>query len=211
MKKLLVSAVACTVALTGASFSQAQNPHGANAAKYGIAVVDVTYIFKEYPKFKGIMDGMKKEMEGAEAQLKADRDRIQQMEERRDTLQPSSDEFKKLDENLARQKADFNIKAGTIRRDFMEREAEVYMQTYREVANAVRVYATSNNIGLVIRYNGDDVAATENRQDVLRAINQPIVYQNSIDISPDVIGLLSRGAVPAGGPTAQAPGARAVR
>ena len=193
MKKLLLSAVAMGLALTSANVSVAQNPHGANAAKYGVAVVDVTYIFKEYPKFKSIMDGMKKEMEAAETQLKGDRDRIQQLQERRDTLQPSSDEFKQLDETLARQQAEFQIKAGTMRRDIMEREAKVYMETYREVAAAVRAYATSNNIGLVIRYNGDDVNSSENRQDVLRAINQPIVYQNSVDITPDVLLLLNRG------------------
>lgn len=200
MKKLLVSAVALGLAASLANVSAAQNPHGANAARYGIAVVDVTYIFKEYPKFKSVMEGLKKEMEGAEEQLKADRDRIKQLQEQRDTLNPGSAEFKQLDEQLARQQADFQIKAGKMRRDIMEREAKVYLDTYREVSNAVSAYATSNNIGLVIRYNGEDVKSSENRQDVLRAINQPIVFQNSIDITPDVLALLSRGGATAARP-----------
>lgn len=203
MKKLMLSAVAAGLALSLTTISAAQNPHGANAARYGVAVVDVTFIFKEYPKFKSVMDGLKKEMENAETALKADRDRLKALQEQRDTLNATSDEFKQLDEQLARQQADFQIKAGKMRRDIMEREAKVYLDTYREVSAAVRAYATSNNIGLVIRFNGEDVNSSENRQDVLRAINQPIVFQNSIDITPDVLGLLSRGGATAARPAAR--------
>ncbi|MAT68969.1 MAG: hypothetical protein CMJ58_05540 [Planctomycetaceae bacterium] len=203
MKKLMLSAVAAGLALSLTTISAAQNPHGANAARYGVAVVDVTFIFKEYPKFKSVMDGLKKEMENAETALKADRNRLKALQEQRDTLNATSDEFKQLDEQLARQQADFQIKAGKMRRDIMEREAKVYLDTYREVSAAVRAYATSNNIGLVIRFNGEDVNSSENRQDVLRAINQPIVFQNSIDITPDVLGLLSRGGATAARPAAR--------
>jgi Skp family chaperone for outer membrane proteins len=182
----LVSSVTANVLAQG-------NAAGANAPRYGVAVVDISYIFKNYPKFKAAMDGMKTEMETAESTLKAGRDRIAQMEEQRQTLKPGSQEFKQLDEEVARQKADFNIKAGSIRRDFLEREAKVYYQTYLEVSQVVRSFAQNNNIGLVLRFNGDQIDPSR-REDVLRAINQPIMYQNSIDVTPDVLALLSRGA-----------------
>jgi hypothetical protein len=43
------------------------NPAGANASKYNIAVVDISYIFKKHERFKATMEQMKKEMEAIES------------------------------------------------------------------------------------------------------------------------------------------------
>lgn len=193
MRSLFLSAVvfALAAAPISSATAQSRNAAGANASSFGIAVVDVSWIFKNYAKFTEQMKSMKKEMETAEANLKADRDRIQQLEEERNSFDPGSDDFKRRDEQLARQKADFNIKAGKIRRDFLESEAKVYYQTYLEVNNIVKYYAQQNKIGLVLKFNGDQIDPNK-REDILRAINQPIVHQNSIDITPDVLALLNQ-------------------
>ncbi len=169
----------------------------ANASRFGIAVVDVSYIFKNYHQFTTSMEGLKTEMESAEGQLKSERDAIQSKEEQRGQYNPGSPEFKQLDETIARLKSEFNLKAGKIRKDFLEREAKVYYQTYTEVSSAVQHYAQQHNIGLVLRFNGDQINPNQ-REDVLRAINKPVVTQNNIDITPDVLALLNRGATPGG-------------
>ncbi len=208
MRKLLLSAailglVSLIAAPGRAQQAPAQAPPqagqaanaGANAPRYGIAVVDISYIFKSYPSFTASIEALKKEMETADGQLKADRDRLAQMEEQRNALKPGTDDFKRLDEDLARQKADFSIKQGTVRRDFLEREAKIYYTTYQEVSGAVRYFAQQNNIGMVLRFNGDPIDPNQ-REDVMRAIMQPIVHQNNIDITPEVLALLSRGGSP---------------
>ena len=197
MRKLLLSAAIIGL-ISSQAFAQgqqfaAQQPaaagHGANAAKYGIAVVDISFVFKNYPGFTSQIEGLKTEMEAADGKLKADRDRLVQMEEQRNTLKPGSPEFKQLDEQLAHLKAEFSIKQGTVRRDFLEREAKVYYQTYMDVSTAVKSYATQHGIGMVLRFNGDAVDPAQ-REDVMRAIMQPIVHQNNIDITPDVLAVL---------------------
>ena len=145
MKKFLVLSCLCVAATAAAARAQApqqpaQNTAGANAPRYGIAVVDISYIFKNYPRFTQGIEALKGEMETADGQLKADRDRLAAMEEQRNTLKPGAADFKKLDEELARQKAEFSIKQGTLRRDFLEREAKIYYQTYLEVSTAVRTF-----------------------------------------------------------------------
>lgn len=180
----------------------------ANAPRYGYAVVDITYIFKKYSKFNQQMEGMKKAMEQADAQLKSDRDAVASKEQMREQYQPSSPEFKKIDEEIARMKADFQLKAGKIRRDFMEREAQVYYNTFLEVSNAVQYYAQQHNIGMVLRFNGDEINPN-NREDILRAINKPVVFQNNVDITPDVWALLERGSNAPSQPVQTANGAAA--
>ncbi|MCI0333907.1 MAG: OmpH family outer membrane protein [Planctomycetes bacterium] len=183
---------ACAASATRA---QAPNPAGANAPKFGVAVVDIPYIFKNYDRFKATSEGMKKEMETIDADVKAERAKIAQTQQQRDTFNVGTAEYKKHDEDLARMGAEFQLKTSKLQKDFMERQAKLYYQTYLEVVGAVNQYASSHNIGIVIRFNGDDVDPN-NREHVMRDINKQVVFQNRIDITPDVLTLLNRDGQP---------------
>jgi len=200
----------CVATFAHNATAQQQPTPSANASRFGIAVVDVSYIFKKYDRFRTTMESMKKEMEAAESQLKSDRDLIQGKEEQAKQYTTSSPDFKQLDEEVARMKAEFNLKAGKIRKEFLEREAKVYYQTYLEVSQTVQYYAQQQNIGLVLRFNGDPINP-DRREDVLKAINKPVVHQNNIDITPDVLALLNRGATPGGAQPAASAGQPARR
>ena len=194
-RRFVVATAFAVVALSAIGFLQAQqqaaNPAAANASKYSVAVVDISYIFKKHERFKTTMDNMKKEMDGIEAELKSDREKIAQEEQQRNTYNAGTNEYKQLDEKIAREMADFNLKMGKLRKDFLERESKVYYQTYLEVVDAVKYYAKRQNIGLVLRFNGEPVDPNR-RDDVLREINKPVVVQDQIDITPDIIALLNR-------------------
>ena len=151
---LSVLALAMALSMTLPANAQAPNPAGANATKYNIAVVDISYVFKNHRRFKASMEAMKKEMEGIEGELKGDREKIAQLEQERNTFAAGTAEYKQRDEEVARQMAEFNLKMGKLRKDFLEREAKVYYQTYLEVVDAVKYYAKRQNIGLVLRFNG---------------------------------------------------------
>ena len=209
-RKKAVLAMAVAAALTTFGLLEAQqpapvaaggvNPAGANASKYNIAVVDISYIFKKHERFKATMEQMKKEMETIEGELKGDREKIAQQEQQRNQFNVGSAEYKKMDEDIARQMAEFNLKMGKLRKEFLEREAKVYYQTYLEVVDAVKYYAKRQSIGLVLRFNGEPVDPNR-RDDVLREINKPVVVQDQIDITPDVLALINReqsGGAPAG-------------
>ncbi|MEO2046958.1 MAG: OmpH family outer membrane protein [Pirellulales bacterium] len=200
MKSQLLTFGVLAIVLSSISVAvaQQQNPAGSNSSRFNIAVVDVSYVFKNYQQFRTSMDAMKEEMTSAEGQLKSERDQVQSRESERADFKVGSPEFKKLDEDIARLKAEFNLKAGRIRKDFLEREAKVYYQTYLEVSNIVKYYAQQHDIGLVLRFNGDQIDPNR-RESVLRAINDPIVNQNNIDITPDILALLNRNNASAGG------------
>lgn len=192
-----VVSILFTSLATPAAAQQSPASPSANATRFGIAVVDVNYIFKNYSQFKAAMEGIKGDIQQAETTLKSSRDAIQAKEEQAKQYQPSSPEFKQLDEEVARLKADFNIKAGRTRKDFQEREAKVYYQTYLQVSSTVEYYAKQNNIGLVLKFNGDQIDP-DRPEEILQAINKPVVSQNNIDITPDVLALLNRGGAPGG-------------
>lgn len=174
---------------------------GQNAPRFGVAVVDVTYIFKNYQRFNAMMNQMKTDVETTEKALAEERRLInQEVELLNSKFQPGTPEFQREDDRITELKTKFNLKMTKQRKEFLDREAKIYYQAHLEVNDAVKYYALRHNLGLVLRFNGDPIDPND-RQDVLRAINNPVVFQNGIDITPDVLRDLDRsgGGAPAGG------------
>ena len=70
--RVLLSAVTIVATLSVAyalvKTAQAQQPNaGAQATRYGIGVVDISYIFKHHLRFKAMMDQMKEDVKKTEA------------------------------------------------------------------------------------------------------------------------------------------------
>jgi Skp family chaperone for outer membrane proteins len=200
VRKLSLSAVVFGLAsLSLCSLAQAQPAggavapayqSGANAPRFGIAVVDISFLFQQYPKFTSSMEALKAEMKAADEALTKARDAIVQREQQRDReFKPGSEEFKRLDEQIAHDKAEFQIKTGTLRRDIADKEAKIYFETYTDISGAIATYARSNNIGLVLRFVGDQVDP-EQQKDIMRAVSQQILFQNNIDITPHIRDIL---------------------
>lgn len=171
-------------------------------------MVDISRIFKEHAKFRTTMEGMQGEMKTIEGQMEADRKQIMGSEEQLRGLKAGSPDYSALDDQITQMKASFQLKMTRLRKDFLEREAKVYYETFQEVDQAVAYYAQNMGIGLVVRFNSE--APDPNvREDILRAINKPVVYQDQINITDDVLAMLNqRNGQPAGGGAA-APAAAA--
>ena len=156
-----------------------------------VAVIDVGYVFKNHARFKAAMDRMKEEVMAAENTLKADRDRINGMMEQIKGFNPGTPEFKKLESEIAKAQGDFNVDAQLQKKEFMDREAKVYLSVYTEVEKAVEQFAREHRIAIVHRFDGDPVDNSDRNQ-ILRGITKPIVYiEPGIDITPDVLKMLN--------------------
>ncbi len=207
MKTLFSAAIAALICASLATpVATAQFTQGVNAPKYHIAVVDMNFIFMEHASFKAEMERLKTQMEGIENKLKTDRDQIANAEQRLATLNPGTPDYKTLDDQIAQAKAAFNLKMNRERKTLMEQESKLYYTTFTQVSGVIQQYAQQNQIGLVLRFNGDEIDPNK-PQELLKAINNPIIYQNSIDITGDILARLN-GAAPG---VATNPGARPVQ
>jgi Skp family chaperone for outer membrane proteins len=166
----------------------------------GIAVVDIAYIFKHHARFDQEMKALKQRVEAAEADLKRMGDEIKKKQDQlkaydaAKTFNPGSSVYKKLEEQILKDTGEFNLKRSLQGKDFMEQEGKLYYKVSVEIDDAVRIIATRNRISLVLKFNGDDVDAND-RNDILRNINKPIVYfDKNMDITPFILQELNRGA-----------------
>ena len=196
----LVPATASAQAPAAASAAPARPAATASASH--TAVIDVGYIFKNHARFKTAMDKMKDEVLAAENALKAERDRINGLMEQLKGFNVGTPEFKKLEAEVAKAQGDFQVNAGLQKKDFMDREAKVYMQVYAEIEQAVSQFARQHGIAVVHRFDGDPVDASD-RNRILGNITRPIVYHDpQFDITPDILRMLNATPV-AGAPAAQ--------
>ena len=145
MKRYLpVFAIVAAVALSQQSV-QAQAPAAAPARpatpSAHVAVIDVGYIFKNHARFKQAMDKMKDEVMAAENGLKAERDRINGLMEQLKGFNVGTPEYKKLEAEAAKAQGEFSVNAQLQKKDFMDREAKVYLQVYTEIERAVSQFA----------------------------------------------------------------------
>lgn len=200
MKKshLLASVLLGCVLIGAAMLALAQGPAAprtvAQPSGPFIAMVDVGYIFKNHMRFKQMMDGLKAEIQQADARVRAENDAIRQMMQQLEQERPGTPNYKQLEEAIAKRRADLQVQMGLQRKEFMLREAKLYHSVYQEIEQVVRYYATQNNIALVLRFNGEP-ADPDDPDSILREINKPVIYfAPTLDLTPVVLEALNRSA-----------------
>jgi Skp family chaperone for outer membrane proteins len=166
-------------------------PATSTPAPTHVAVIDIGYIFKNHTAFKAEMDKMKDQVLAAENSLKAERDRINGLMEQLKGFNVGTPEYRKLEGEVAKAQGEFQVTAQLQKKDFMDREAQVYMQVYTQIERAVAQFARENRIAVVHRFDGEPVDSSD-RNRILGNITKPIVfYDSQIDITPDILRMLN--------------------
>jgi Skp family chaperone for outer membrane proteins len=160
-----------------------------------IALLDVTYIFKNHARFKRMMEDMKADVERAEQQVKKDKDELTKLAEKLQEFNKGTQNYQQLEEEMAKRQADLQVRVQLQKNQFLQQEATIYHNVYQEVLQATEYYCKQNNIDMVYKFSGDQVDV--NRPDsVLSFINKPVVwYQKNLDITPAILQELNRTAI----------------
>lgn len=186
-----VTIVSCGLAVVFATL--ASSPSVAQEkATTPIVVLDLSKVFDNHKPFKAKIDQIKANVKAEEAKIQQRGEEIKARVEQLSALDSSSAQFKTLETETARMQAQIQADMQLRRKSFLEEEAKVYFETYQEVKAAVKTFAESNRIGIVLRYSSEAIDQA-NRQSVLQGINQPIVYnQGGLDVTSYIIDRLQR-------------------
>jgi len=157
-----------------------------------IALLDVSYIFKNHSRFKAMMDDMKADVQRAETQVKAETEALQKLAERAKDYRKGTPDYKAIEEEVAKRRADITVRVQLQKREFIEQEAKIYHNIYQEISQEVDYYCKANRVAMVLRFNGDPVDAGQ-PENVLRNINKPVVwYSKERDITPIILDALNK-------------------
>ena len=155
-------------------------------AQQNVVVVDMGKIFREHKGFKISIDNLQKEVEGFKQSIQVDRTKIQSESEVLAGIDRSSPDYKTKEASIAKMAADMQVNHNMKNKEFMEREAKLYYQTYVQILTTVQNFCRENNITLVIRFTGAEIDPT-NRASVLAGVNNVVVFQEKRDITDLII------------------------
>ena len=188
----------------GAPVPGGARPAAAAPTGTNVAVIDIAYVFKNHNRFNAAMNDIKKDIEDFEAFVRNEQKNFNAMREQLQTFKPGTQEYKQKEESMAQVQSDLQVKIGLKRKEFLEQEARVYYRVYREIEQSVGLFAQRNRIGLVLRFNGDDMKE-DDRASVLQGVNRAVVYQQNLDVTEFILGDLNRGTTPPPTPGTAAP------
>jgi len=166
----------------------------------GLAIIDLSIIFKNHERFKAESEIMKQEVMRRENEFKGQRDALRGEAEKLGQYRAGSPEFKKLEADLtqwtAKLQADVNIQ----KKEFLDREAKIYFNTYREILDEVKYFSEQNGIVLVMRFSSEEIDQNPDAERVMKELNKSVVYHNpAIDISSIILHNLNNRALRQGG------------
>lgn len=195
-KSLRWAALAAVMALsylTSLVFAQAPTAQGMAGPR--LALLDVSRIFKNHQRFKGMMEDMKADVERAEAQVKTERETITKLAERLQEFRKGTPDYKQMEEELAKRQADLAVQVQLQKNEFLQREAKIYHSVYQEIWQATDYFCKQNKIDMVLRFNGEQVDV-DRPDSVLTFINKPVVwYDRGLDITDPILQDLNRTAI----------------
>jgi Skp family chaperone for outer membrane proteins len=169
---------------------QAANRAPAPSGGINVALVDVSYVFKNHDRFKLRTDELRNEIKEFEDQMNTQRRGMNEKRTKMTEYNPGSPQYEQLEVELTREVANQNVNAELKKKDVLEREAAIYHETYREIEEAVQAFADRHNISLVLRYDGEEINQND-RNSVLRGVNRAIVYQDKINITYEILQMLN--------------------
>lgn len=166
---LSISMAVCLVASLQATAS-------AQTTVSNVAVVDVAAVFKADQQFNGKLEAMKEEVEVFQADLQREQQAIANRAERLNQYDPGSVEYKNLEVQLTNESAKLTVIRNQKNREFLEREASLYYETYLRVQQELNAMANEMGVTLILRVDNKEPDVS-NRQSVLQTVNRNVVYQ----------------------------------
>lgn len=138
-----------------------------------IAVVDIGKVFKDYEKFKQMMERLKGEVDVKEQELRKQEQEIAALAEQMKAMKNQTDQERIAKEGNDK-KFNFERNRQKFRDELVQHEADVYKTCYKELTDLLKQYSQENGIHLVMRIQEE----SDNPQAILQTINRQIVYSH---------------------------------
>jgi Skp family chaperone for outer membrane proteins len=201
VKNSLLVAAFVTMTLGVTSLASAQGQAQPQVDR-GVAVVDLKYIFDNFPYFLAEKKKIDDDIKLAEAGVTADKKNVEDLKTARDACKKGMPDYINRDAQLTRAQTELTIKVQQTRKQFVEREANAYFNSYKIIVAQVEEYAKWAGYSMVLRYNKDLLDEGDDARKVALQLNKPVVWirpnsnqlhdQNNRDITNGVLEVLKQ-------------------
>ena len=158
-----------------------------SAQNTSVSLVDVAKVFDNLTVFKQQMQSLENEAKQYSADLQAKTQALAQRAESLKGKDPSSSEFRTIEQQLAQDRANLEIERRNRQRHFVEQEASLYFDTYVQVSQVIAAYCEEANVRLILSFNSTPMTV-DDPQTIMQTVNGIIVYHTPpTDITDEII------------------------
>lgn len=195
------SLILAAAILIGAGRLWAESKERKTAPRTRVALLNLTYVLKNYDKYKHFQEDIKHVMEPAQerdkklrAQLEKLRVQAEKQKENSSIVPAKAEDLEEKAKKIQRELEDNSQKAKKI----LGKKTEEEMKSlFRDVEQAAKRYAEIHDIDIVMHYN-DATTAEEymSSQNIARKLQtgalMPIYWTRGVDISKDLVEMMSK-------------------
>ena len=185
---VVTAATAIGVGAWAISNSWAQRPAGGPPQK--IALINVAEIGQKLPRVLQGVEALKKEYQAHGESLKKEGERGNAMTEQMRKMPPGP-ERKKMEQDLAKMRADFELRGKKITEEASDKEAKIYFSVAKEIQEELTRYSATAGVPLVLRYEPSPTEFND-QQTIALEIQRFVVYHRDPDITPQIIDAINR-------------------
>lgn len=187
---VISSCLALLLGLTWAHRPVAQGQEE-RAPRSPFAIVDMAKLFNADKVYVAERDRLQQENAEAQKTFNEKQQVLLQLREEARRAKPESAEQKRLAEELQTKAKELETFRQTHIQKVLEAEKLLNIKTYTGMLEQITKYAETHGIQLVLRYSSQPIDEERTHQEVLALINQNVIYQNSLDITEEILQTLN--------------------
>lgn len=163
-----------------------------------VALIDINYVFSKHERSKQRVEALAKKIQGLQKELAEKEQQILKQRERLKDYAPGSPDYKRLEEEIAREISDHQVTKQLKQKETREEEARILYETYEEIVAEIRRMAARSGCTLVLRFDSQEIDQ-RNPAAVQAGVNRMVIYHGSdMDMTPYVIEALNANATAKG-------------
>ncbi|NQU22107.1 MAG: OmpH family outer membrane protein [Candidatus Nealsonbacteria bacterium] len=177
---LLVALLAFLLAVepTGAAESCDKKAEAAAQPGAKIGLLDLDYIFKNYPRFTEKMVKLKADIQKAEEKIKKSQEEFANMTTQLQAQTFGTPEHTALEAEITATRAQMAASVETHKKAFIRREGQAYYEAYEEIRRETEDYAKAREISVVVRYYDTAAAGPGNLKAVSQHLSRQIIWRD---------------------------------
>ena len=188
---VLITGWMCGQKTAGPQSIAQENGDAAKQRQSGdIAVVNIASLVQQHRDFKQRIEIIRKQVGEANKQVAVRQAEIESVQRKLQRLRPRSPEHDETQLLLVRLETELKLSGDRQRQGFVKQEAVLYSDTYSEITAAIKRYAETNGIALVLRANHEPIDPNDQKS-VLNAVNRVVVYHAQRDITDEILKVLN--------------------
>ncbi|HZL90599.1 MAG TPA: OmpH family outer membrane protein [Pirellulaceae bacterium] len=151
-----------------------------------VAVLNLDALFKEDPQVVQGLADLKQEAAEIDEKVKLRQTELEAVGSDARKAQPGSQEQRRLQQEFLKLNNELQQYINRERAGVQMKEAKIYLTAYREIESVVKEYCKEKGIKLVIRQQSTSLDENQPAQEIVKALNRLVIYEDGLDITDDI-------------------------